>query len=427
VETTKWVREEGFVVRGHRLSVPLDNDRPKGPLIQIFARELRKTRENDLPFLIYLQGGPGFEVARPSSLNGWQTAAIESFNIILLDQRGTGQSTPFESSMTQEHSDEDVAEYLCHFRADSIVKDAERLRAELLSDEQRWTILGQSFGGFCALTYLSFAPEGLERVLLTGGVPPIGKSAVEVYQALTPNVRSRTRRFYDRFTDANLLVSELCDLLEQQDYRLPNGDPFHVERLKSLGIMLGRARGGSDLYALLEMAKTRGPDGRLTTRFLTAVQRAASVVTNPIYAILHESIYCEGTASGWSAQRVKAKETSSTERAIPLYFDGEMIFPWMFDDISALKPLKGVAEILARKTDWGALYDMEQLQRNEVPIAAAVYDEDMFVDRALSLEILECVPLSRFWSTNEFEHDGLRHDGGRIFERLMSLTEDLVR
>ena len=28
------------------------------------------------------------------------------------------------------------------------------------SSDGRWTILGQSFGGFCALTYLSIAPEG---------------------------------------------------------------------------------------------------------------------------------------------------------------------------------------------------------------------------------------------------------------------------
>ena len=27
----------------------------------------------------------------------------------------------------------------------------------------RWTILGQSFGGFCCLTYLSIAPQGAWR------------------------------------------------------------------------------------------------------------------------------------------------------------------------------------------------------------------------------------------------------------------------
>ena len=32
----------------------------------------------------------------------------------------------------------------------------------------RWSVLGQSFGGFCCATYLSLAPEALTEVLMTG-------------------------------------------------------------------------------------------------------------------------------------------------------------------------------------------------------------------------------------------------------------------
>jgi hypothetical protein len=50
------------------------------------------------------------------------------------------------------------------FRAESIVADAEMIRQVLVPEDHtlgpRWSILGQSFGGFCAFTYLSFAPEG---------------------------------------------------------------------------------------------------------------------------------------------------------------------------------------------------------------------------------------------------------------------------
>lgn len=48
-------------------------------------------------------------------------------------------------------------------RADSIVKDAERVRRALVPADScggKMAILGQSFGGFCCLTYLSQAPEG---------------------------------------------------------------------------------------------------------------------------------------------------------------------------------------------------------------------------------------------------------------------------
>ena len=61
--------------------------------------------------------------------------------------------------------------YLTASRADSIVADAELVRETLLisSDAQnsRWSLLGQSFGGFCAVQYLSAAPQG-KQFLLSG-------------------------------------------------------------------------------------------------------------------------------------------------------------------------------------------------------------------------------------------------------------------
>ena len=55
------------------------------------------------------------------------------------------------------------------------VRDCEFIRNELLSNasEKKWTLLGQSFGGFVALNYLSFFPEGLKEVFLTGGLAPL--------------------------------------------------------------------------------------------------------------------------------------------------------------------------------------------------------------------------------------------------------------
>jgi len=49
----------------------------------------------------------------------------------------------------------------CH-RADSIVRDAEAVRKAVLGDGNKWSVvLGQSFGGFCLLTYLSYFPGGV--------------------------------------------------------------------------------------------------------------------------------------------------------------------------------------------------------------------------------------------------------------------------
>lgn len=59
-------------------------------------------------------------------------------------QRGTGLSTAITvSSLSQMTSAEQLVEYSKHFRADSIVNDAEFIRLCLVPDGEPWTILGQ--------------------------------------------------------------------------------------------------------------------------------------------------------------------------------------------------------------------------------------------------------------------------------------------
>ena len=61
---------------------------------------------------------------------------VEFLNILLMDQRGTGLSTPFESSMVSSTENEQVVAYLSHLRADNIVRDAEDFRLAFLGREQ---------------------------------------------------------------------------------------------------------------------------------------------------------------------------------------------------------------------------------------------------------------------------------------------------
>ena len=56
--------------------------------------------------------------------------------------------------------------------------DCEAIREALLGPTGKWTILGQSYGGFCATTYLSYYPCGLQAVLMTGGLPPFAARPV---------------------------------------------------------------------------------------------------------------------------------------------------------------------------------------------------------------------------------------------------------
>jgi len=181
------VRRNGLAVTTHKFKVPLDYSKSKGKTIEVSAREAIAVKHvnEGLPYLLFLQGGPGFPCDYPIEFSTWVPPMLEKYRILFLDQRGTGRSTVINH---QTHgkikTPQEQADYLKHFRADSIVRDAEHIRKELIGNKT-WSIIGQSFGGFCACTYLSFAPEGLSEALLFGGLPPIGHSPEDVYRKST--------------------------------------------------------------------------------------------------------------------------------------------------------------------------------------------------------------------------------------------------
>lgn len=107
--------------------------------------------------------------------------------------------------------------------------------------------------------------------------------------------------------------------------------------------------------------------------------------------------------------------------ANPLFFTGEHIFPWYFTEDPALAPLQELAEALAEKADWGRLYDHQQLANNQVPIAAAAYTPDIYVDYAHSMETARWVGNTRVWTSTEHHHDGLGTDSSVILGHLKNL------
>ena len=401
-------RIPGLVVTDHEVPVPLDHAKPAGERITLYAREVADPEGRDRPFLLFLQGGPGGEAPRPTrhpTTPGWLDRALQDFRVLMLDQRGTGRSTPVGT--LEGMAPREQAAYLAHFRADAIVRDAEWLRREL--GVERWSVLGQSFGGFCATTYLSLAPEGLREAFVTGGLPPVGRPADEAYRATYARMLERNRRYYARYPADRERVRELHRRLEAGDVRLPCGDRLTARRFRQLGIVLGMSDGAERLHYILELP----PD---SPAFLHDVQAAIDFARNPIYAILHEACYADGGATRWSAQRLLPPEY-----AAPELFTGEHVFPWMFEDCTALVPLREAADLLAAR-EWPRLYDAERLAANEVPVAAAIYVEDPYVERAFSEETAALVRGLRPWVTNEYDHNGLRADGERILGRLIDLA-----
>jgi hypothetical protein len=107
-------------------------------------------------------------------------------------------------------------------------------------------------------------------------------------------------------------------------------------------------------------------------------------------------------------------------------FYGEMIFPWMFDEISELRDMKEAADILASYEGWPDLYDRSVLSQNTVPTACVVYYNDMFVNARFSRETIDFVPNMKGWYTSEYEHCGLRADGEKVLSRLIDLARGEV-
>ncbi len=403
------IRTAGLVLTEHEFEVPLDHAKPDGDQITVFVREVADPDGLGKPFLVYLQGGPGFEAPRPTrhpSSPGWLDRALEEYRVLMLDQRGTGRSTPVGTALPG--TPEQQAAYLTHFRADSIVRDCELVRDALGSPP--WSVLGQSFGGFCVTTYLSLAPEGLREAFITGGLPPLGRPVDDVYSATYARMLERNRVYYERYPDDRERVRALVARLEREDVRLPTGDRMTARRLRTLGNELGMSEGFEKLHYILELPAD-------SPAFLHDAAAGMRFDRNPIYAIIHEACYADGGATRWSAERVMPEAYATT----PELLTGEHVFPWLFEDYGALRPLREAAELLATR-QWPRLHDPDVLRANAVPAAAAIYANDLYVERRFSEETAATIRGLRPWITSEYEHNGVRADGARVLGHLIDLA-----
>lgn len=59
----------------------------------------------------------------------------------------------------------------------------------------------------------------------------------------------------------------------------------------------------------------------------------------------------------------------------------------------------------------------------QVPVAAAVYYEDMYVNFKLAMETAAEIAGIRLWVTNEYMHSGLRDSGHQVFDQLMGMLQ----
>ena len=137
----------GLVVVEHEFSVPLDHAAPGGGADHRLCPGGRDPDGRDRPFLVFLQGGPGRSAAPDAATRrarAGSARALKDFRVLLLDQRGTGRSTPVGALPGASPPSRPLPHALPRRR---IVRDPS-YRAELGGEP--WSMLGQSFGGMCA-------------------------------------------------------------------------------------------------------------------------------------------------------------------------------------------------------------------------------------------------------------------------------------
>ncbi|GAA1194262.1 alpha/beta fold hydrolase [Brevibacterium paucivorans] len=413
----------GLTVDEHTVTVPLDHFGDTPGELEVFARVYSLPGSAEKPYLVYLQGGPGFEAQRVTDPSGWVGRALRDYNVVMLDQRGTGQSSPVGFvdghfvGTGENQTPATVADYLTHFRADAIVEDAEVVRESL--GASTWAVLGQSFGGFTALRYLAEHPESLERVMFTGGLPRVpgaagGEADVDpavAYRDTWATMEGKSERFFKRYPHAREAYERLFERAGD-GIELPDGTVATHAHVRGLGQFLGAGGGAERLNYLLALGDSVAGRHDLQDALTFGAR-------NPIYAVLHESCWASGTATRWAAERARPEGQS------PFALAGEHVTQDHFES-GPLEAWKDVAHVLADH-EWPVMWDADKLvqARGKVPAAAAVYFDDAYVPCKHSLATAELAGVEP-WVTNEYEHNGLRASGERVLDRLLAMTRGEV-
>ncbi|EFX00792.1 proline iminopeptidase [Grosmannia clavigera kw1407] len=451
------LQKNGYSVSELEFGVPLDYRQPDGEQISLTVRVI--AGKQDAPGLrpaaekavaVYLVGGPGSDnpPTMQTDINNFYLDL--GFQLLYMDYRGTGSSTPIRANQPplQGCPADKQAGLLSLFRQDNIVRDLEAVRKTLLGPGRTWTLVGQSYGGWLAFTYLSFYPEGLREVFLTGAVPPVGVHPDVVYGHTYQSTIRACDAFYDRYPAHVASVRTIVQHIVTHGgnaIAMPNGGgaTLSAERFlclgRTLGTMDGEERADRELQRCLADIATKGSLSVATLRHIDGWLRFED---RPLYAVLHEPIYGEpGIQAGWSAWRVGrsldqywwlpasgeldrdpdpmqtplARACSGADvqlaqrfRSERIYLSGEHVYPFHYSQFAALRPLRAVADLLAQKADWDPLFDAQRLRANTVPVAALAYERDMFVDAALGRQTYHATGAMRYDESRDLLHTAIK-------------------
>jgi pimeloyl-ACP methyl ester carboxylesterase/predicted DCC family thiol-disulfide oxidoreductase YuxK len=319
------------------LSVPMNRSRPEGPRVELaFVRLPHQSARPGTP-IVFLTGGPGLSAIRAGTgrLFGWFEELRTQGDVILLDQRGCGESKPsldcadgvrFPSDRTltaeeflqgataalrrcaQRLSQAGID--LAAFNTNESADDVAALIGALYGQQARAGLLGWSYGTHLAMAVLKRHEPIVARVVLAGPEGPdqtykLPSRIQRQLEALSARVRSDPA-WRDRLPDLVAAMRQVLERVAREPVRVRTTTPggaadlvvgrFEVEWivaesladprfLRRLPVWLSRMARG-DFSAVVREPLLRGPYEELRTGLGDSALR-----------------YCMDCASGASAAR----------------------------------------------------------------------------------------------------------------------------
>lgn len=232
--------EEGFDIDCGYFYVPEDRSDPNSPEIELAFAIVYSYEENPLADpIIYLEGGPGGSALNSAEFFG-DVPMFYPRDLILIDQRGTGYSSPTLNCPEVENEEDNAVEAcrdrlldeginLQAYNSAENAADVVELASALGYDE--YNLYGVSYGTRLALTIMRDYPEGVRSVILDSVYPPHINSWEE-YGNITPVVM---QTLFDgcaadpvcdeAYPDLGNVFYELADTLDTQPAEYEAEDP----------------------------------------------------------------------------------------------------------------------------------------------------------------------------------------------------------
>jgi pimeloyl-ACP methyl ester carboxylesterase len=200
-----------------RVLVPVDYAHPDGRTLSLFVAQRVSTAPDPLGPLFVNQGGPGVEAAQ-FSVGIAASPAFDRFDVIGMDPRGTGRSTPVEcrsdirqipdytstASGAPTHRYRDAVEKfvegcehdpnLRFYGSNNVARDMDRIRT--LLGAETISYFGKSYGSDLGTAYLGLFPDHVRAAVLDGATD----LTIDPVEFFAQQTRAALRAF-DRYLD----------------------------------------------------------------------------------------------------------------------------------------------------------------------------------------------------------------------------------